>query len=85
MQQTPGRKGRACTGAGLLTGLVTLMLPAQEQPVPEGLHIVVWTPRGVHEGLQPMGRTHVGEVCDELPSMGQISLWSREECESSSL
>lgn len=49
MQQTPGRKRGACTGAGLLSGLVTLRLSTLKQPVPEGLHIVIWTHTGVHE------------------------------------
>jgi len=47
-----------------------------EQPVPEGLHPMEGTHAGaVHEELQLVGRTHIGEVCDELsPTRGTFML-----------
>ena len=45
---------------------------------PEGLNPVEGTHAGaVHEELQPMGRTHVGEDCGELSSVRGTSRWSR--------
>jgi len=41
------------------------------------------THAGVCEELQPMGRTHVGEVLGELSPMGETP-GAREECEESS-
>lgn len=53
MQQIPGRKRGACTGAGLLSGLMNLRWPTLEQPVPKGLHIVVWTHMELMENCSP--------------------------------
>jgi len=52
----------AHAGAGLLAGLVTPWAgPTLEQPVPEGLN--------------PVGRTHIGEVCGGLsPVRGNFML-----------
>ena len=33
--------------------------------------------QSVHEGLQPVGRTHVGEVCGELSPVRGTPRWSR--------
>jgi len=52
--------------------------PMLERPVPEGLYPVEGThAEAVHEELQPMGRTHIGEVCGELSSVRGTSRWSR--------
>ncbi|GAB0183427.1 hypothetical protein GRJ2_000808000 [Grus japonensis] len=52
--------------------------PTLEQSAPEGLRFVEGTHAGaVHEELQPMGRTHVGEVCGGLSAMGGTPCWSR--------
>lgn len=49
-----------------------------EQPVPEGLHTVEGTHTGaVHEELQPLGRTHVGEDCGGLFPAGVTPCWSK--------
>ena len=49
-----------------------------EQPVPEGLHLVGGTHAGaVHEEQQPVGRTHIGELCGELSPVRDTSHWSR--------
>ncbi|RMC00549.1 hypothetical protein DUI87_23165 [Hirundo rustica rustica] len=48
--------------------------PTLEQFVPDGLHHMETTSTGaLHEKLQPMERTHFGEVCGRLP----VSCWSR--------
>jgi len=62
--RTCGPVGRgAHTGADMLAGLVTLWGPTLEQSVPEGLQLV--------------GRTHIGELCGELSPMRGTSSWSR--------
>ena len=69
----------AQAGAGLLAGLVTLWKgPMLEQSVPEGLQPGEGTLAGaVCEELQPMGRTHVGEVHGGLSPVGGTPWWSR--------
>jgi len=74
LEQAPARtcgsvEGGAHARAALLAGLVTLWGPTLEQPVPEG--------------LQPMGRTHIGEVCGELsPMRGTFTLEQRKSVRS---
>ncbi|GAB0179878.1 hypothetical protein GRJ2_000453100 [Grus japonensis] len=70
LEQAPGRtcgpvKRGAHAGAGFLAGLVT----------PWGTHA-----RAVHEELQPMGRTHVGEVHGGLTPVVGTPQWSSEAC-----
>jgi len=83
LEQAPGRtcgpmERGAHDGADLLAGLVTLWGTHAGAVCPEGVHPMGRTPAGeVHEGLQTMGRTHVGGGCGELPPMGGIPLWCR--------
>ena len=67
LEQSPARtcgpvERGAHAGAGLLAGLVT----------PWGTQA-----GAVCEELQPVGRTHVGEVRGELSPVGGTSCWSR--------
>jgi len=49
-----------------------------EQSAPERLHLVERTnAEAVCEELQPLGRTHIGEVHGALSSMSGTSCWSR--------
>ena len=74
---------RAHAGAGLLQDLWPHRVPTLEQPVPEGLHPVEGTHAGVVcEDLQPMGRSHFGEVHRELWEGSHAG--SGAECEESS-
>ncbi|KAJ7414845.1 hypothetical protein WISP_81263 [Willisornis vidua] len=61
-----GREAHA--GAGFLAGLVILQgTHTLEKSVPKGLQSVEWTRAGAaRKGLQPVGRTHVGEIGGEL-------------------
>ena len=60
----------ARAGAGSWQDLCPTTL---EQSVPEGLQLVEGTHAGaVHEELQPMGRTYVGEVLGGLSPVGGI-------------
>jgi len=42
-----------------------------EESVPARLHPVDGPHRTAHEELQPLGRTHIGEVCGELYCLGR--------------
>ena len=53
----------AHTGADFLAGPVPHGGPTLEQSIPEGLH--------------PMEKTHVGEVCEGLSPVGGTPRWSR--------
>jgi len=62
---------RARAGAGSCQDLWTHGGPTLEQSVPEALHPMEGTcARAVGEELQPMGRTHIVEVCGGLSPVG---------------
>lgn len=68
----------ACTGAGLLAGLLTSRGPRLQQSVPEEWHPKQGTNTGaVHEEVLPMGRTHTEEIQEGLSSMGGTPQWSK--------
>lgn len=56
--------------------------PTWKHPFPKELYSVERTHAGaVHEGQQPVGRSHVGEVHRELAPMEGVPCWRGEGCE----
>lgn len=75
LKQASGRtcgpmEREAYTGTGFLAGLVTSWGTHTGAPVPQGLHPVEGTHAGAVPEVQPVGRSHTGEINGGLLSVG---------------